>query len=132
MSWRYSQSTGDLARLVNGAVVFTVVKTGYSGHAEGLNNPDMEHVRGVGPIPRGQWRIGPPYDSDSLGPYTLPLWYLEDGNFDDSAAYGRSAFRVHGDNSARNRSASHGCIVLPRKVRELIAESSDSLLEVIA
>jgi hypothetical protein len=42
--------------------------------------------------------------------------------------FGRSLFRIHGDNSAHN--ASHGCIILSRKLRDQIAASQDRLLDV--
>ena len=47
-------------------------------------------------------------------------------------ANGRSAFLVHGDNSAGNHSASHGCIILNRIVRDRMRRSGDMGLEVTA
>lgn len=119
--WKYSQSTGNLYK--DGKPV----TKGYSGHgktlAEGRNNPAMEDEVAKGPIPRGMWRIGKPYNSQRVGPFALPL---EPINHD---AHGRTAFRIHGDNKANN--ASHGCIILPRLVREAIWNSGDRLLEVV-
>jgi hypothetical protein len=46
MSWTYKQSTGELDH--NGAAI----GAGYSGHGAGLNNPAMQNVHDVGPIPR--------------------------------------------------------------------------------
>lgn len=45
----YNQS----GHLTIGVVEFTA----YSGHGNGLNNPDMEDIVGVGPIPRGEWEV---------------------------------------------------------------------------
>jgi type VI secretion system (T6SS) effector TldE1-like protein len=132
VTWIYRQSTGDLAHVTADTAgrIDTfggLPGAGYSGHGEGLNNPAMQHVRSVGPIPRGRWTIGAPYDSDTVGAFALPL--LPDP---DTETFGRSAFVIHGDNYHQDRSASRGCIVLPRKVREAIHESDDSELEVVA
>ncbi len=51
-SWTYKQSTGELFK--DGKLI----ETGYSGSLTNKNNPDREHVRGMGPIPRGTWKIG--------------------------------------------------------------------------
>jgi hypothetical protein len=45
-------------------------------------------------------------------------------------ALGRSLFRIHGDNAQND--ASHGCVILPRNIRELIWNSGDRALTVIA
>jgi hypothetical protein len=46
--------------------------------------------------------------------------------------YGRSAFLIHGDNFQNDRSASSGCIILPRTVRETVWDRGDHLLTVLA
>jgi|SRR6185369_16627747 len=119
MSWRYRQSTGELSCACCGRVV----AVGYSGHGEGRNNPAMEASAGVGPIPAGQWSIGPMRDSPSLGPVVMDLVPV------GHDAHGRSLFRIHGDNAAHD--ASHGCIVLPRPARALIGASPERTLEVV-
>jgi hypothetical protein len=43
----------------------------------------------------------------------------------------RTAFRIHGDNRAQNHSASEGCIIENRNVRNQIANSGDNCLIVI-
>lgn len=127
MTWTWDQSAGELRH--NGELV----ARGYSGRGAGINNPAMEAVRSVGPIPRGRWRIRSPYNSPRVGPYVLPVWATDDGAFDDvHGRTRRSAFRIHGDNRAGNRTASHGCIILPRAIRERIWKSGDRDLEVVA
>jgi hypothetical protein len=42
--------------------------------------------------------------------------------------FGRSLFRIHGDNASHD--ASHGCIILGPLVRRRIAESGDTELTV--
>jgi hypothetical protein len=66
-------------------------------------------------------------NSPNTGPFTI---VLEPEPGTDTC--GRSAFRIHGDNSRGDRSASHGCIILPRTVRETIWRSGQRLIEVIA
>lgn len=121
MTWTYVQATGELRHSDS-----TTRAVGYSGHGEGLNNSAMEHIPRVGPIPRGRWTIGAPRDSERVGPFAMPL--TPD---DDTATFGRTLFLIHGDNRKRDRSASHGCIILPRVIREEIWESADTDLEVI-
>jgi len=49
----YFQKSGNL--ISNSGELMCV---GYSGHGEGKNNPDMQHVKSIGPIPRGANIIG--------------------------------------------------------------------------
>lgn len=122
--WTWDQSAGELRH--NGRLV----AKGYSGAGEGRNNPELEHVRQVGPIPRGRWKIGSPRNSKAIGPYVLPVFAV-DGQLDDvHARTRRSAFRIHGDN--RTGTASKGCIILARPIREQIWKSGDRDLEVVA
>jgi hypothetical protein len=119
--WTYHQRTGALARSGE------TLGHGYSGHGPGLDNPDRENDSGIGPIPRGRWRIGSFGDGHPhLGPFVAPLAPL------GHDAHGRCAFFIHGDNALGDRSASHGCIVLIRPLREAIARSGDHDLEVLA
>jgi hypothetical protein len=124
--WTWDQSAGVLSR--DGKVV----STGYSGKGRGKNNPAMQGVVGTGPIPAGRWKIVGKYDSQRVGPYALTL-HADDGKLDDThAGTGRGAFRIHGDSVSRPGDASNGCIILPRKIRELIWTSGDRDLEVVA
>lgn len=121
MTWLYAQSTGDLSHDGEAA------GAGYSGHGEGLNNPAKQDVPDVGPIPQGTYTIGPPRDPpDHLGPVALPLTHVSGDIF------GRSGFFIHGDNAAGNHSASDGCIILVREIRQEIVDSGDATLQVIA
>lgn len=126
MSWVWSQTAGTLT--YGGALV----SRGYSGAGRGKNNPSLQGVQGVGPIPAGRWLIVNRYDSKSVGPYALTLHAL-DGQVDDvHAPTGRSAFRIHGDSIRAPGTASRGCIILPRAVRERIWGSGDRQLLVVA
>lgn len=63
MAWKYEQSTG---RLYYGS---ELVETGYSGSLTNKNNPDRQQVKGMGPLPRGTYRIAG--HSRSKGPAPL-------------------------------------------------------------
>ena len=119
MPWRYTQATGELHNPQG-----DLVATGYSGHGEGVNNPAMERVECVGPIPRGEWMVGQAYQHARLGPVTMNLAMMS------GDAFGRTLFRIHGDTGRGDRSASEGCIILPRSVRVAIDASDDGVLVV--
>jgi len=124
--WIWDQSAGELRR--DGRLV----SRGYSGKGRGKNNPALQNVPGVGPIPRGRYRIGAPYESKNVGPFTLPLYAIDAKPDDDThQPTGRSGFRVHGDSIKAPGTASRGCIILPRAVREAIWRSGDRILEVV-
>ena len=122
----YEQATGKLFRRSPG-LALELVAQGYSGRSIGLNAPDAQHVPGVGPIPRGDYRIDEPRRHVRLGPLALPLVPVLQGLMG-----GRSGFYIHGDNRHANRSASSGCIILERSVRALIARSRPATLTVVA
>lgn len=91
-------------------------------------DPTAEALPNVGPIPRGTWTIGPAYTHATLGPVTMNLNMIASDN--PSAPFGRAAFRIHGDRQAAPGWASHGCIVVGRTARDLIAASADKVLRV--
>lgn len=114
MTWAYSQGHGALTH--NGSPV----GYGYSGNGAGLNNHSMEADAGVGPIPCGHWHIDR-WDAQhsDKGPC---VGVLEPVGHN---AHGRSEFLIHGDNSAANHSASHGCIILGPALRHAMRDSND-------
>lgn len=96
----------------------------YSGRGFGLDNPAAEKMAGVGPIPRGEYHIGLPQNPvGHLGPLAMPL--LPTAATND---FGRNGFFMHGDNMSLDHSASHGCIVAGRSIREMVAVSTDRTL----
>lgn len=119
MSWTYHQATGELFKADGERVGL-----GYAGFGLGKNNPAMEQVEGLGPVPRGGYLIGPAYDHHRLGPLTMNLTPDIDNEM-----FGRSVFRIHGDNPTHD--ASHGCIVQDHNVRVLVNRSDDKRLEVV-
>lgn len=123
MTWFYVQSTGELHEPSG-----KTLAKGYSGNTAGLNNPSAQARIGVGPIPVGEYTVGPPHvPVDHLGPVALPLWPAPANNM-----HGRSGFFMHGDNAAMNHTASHGCIIMPPIVRRAVNASADKRLHVVA
>src|SRR5690606_10237056 len=110
LDWVYSQSTGNLSyqppASQGGGPPAPVASGGYSGNGSGYNNPGMQNVPNVGPIPQGGWDIGVPYNSPNVGPFAIPL-----SPKSDTDDFGRTDFRIHGDNSCMCGSASEGCII---------------------
>lgn len=122
--WTYQQSTGRLDH--SG----TDIQIGYSGHGEGLNNPSMQDVVGVGPLPQGRYTIGKSYLHPRLGRVTMNL---EPNPANDM--FGRSAFRIHGDNPQMDHTASDGCMIFDYATRCRVSDAvdaGDSELEVVA
>lgn len=121
--WTYKQSTGDM--LHDGENFATA----YAGRREGLNNPAMQNVEKIGPLPQGRYKIGPAYQHPRLGSVCM--------NLEPDAAnemFGRSDFRIHGDNAWLDHSASEGCIVLgiPWRMKIKIAvRAGENILEVV-
>lgn len=118
--WTYHQKTGELFD-ASGALI----ATGYSGHLEGRNNPDLQEHRGIGPIPRGTYVIGEPFNSESHGPFCMALEPAAENEM-----FGRSGFLIHGDKIGAPGTASLGCVILPREIREQVWNSGDRHLEV--
>ena len=124
--WQYSQSTGQISHVDNSTGNSTPVGNGYSGNGAGLNNGSMQNQPYVGPIPTGSYYILPPVDNPNTGSLSLPLEPEPGTN-----TYNRSGFFIHGDNPYMNNSASEGCIVTNRNVRQQISNSSDNELIVV-
>jgi len=119
--WIYAQKTGQLRQNGN------LVATGYSGFEQGKNNPSMQAVHDVGPIPQGDWTIsGPPVNTAEHGPFVLTLSPASGTN-----TFGRGGFLIHGDAINAPGTASKGCIIMPRPAREQVWNSGDTQLEVV-
>lgn len=115
----YKQKTGELFDADN-----KLIGKGYAGAGVGKNNPNMEDVKNVGPLPKGIYHIGEPYDSLHTGQFTLSL--IPDPS---NKMYGRSDFKIHGDNGLGT--ASEGCICIDRISRIRANGELDKTLKVI-
>ena len=120
--WIYQQSTGKLS---HSGIGRHLVGTGYSGHGAGVNNPALQSEHCIGPLPVGTYDIGAPITHPRLGPVSMHLSQTSGEDF------GRDGFWIHGDNGLGNQSASEGCIVMARDVREQVADSGDMDLAVV-
>ena len=119
MTWTYKQSTGELQH--NGEFQ----GNGYSGTGSGRNNPALQNIAGIGPIPQGQYVIGPAHSDGPLGPCVMNL-----DPAPGTDTFSRTLFRIHGDSV--NHDASHGCIVLGPSIRHDIALAFDRDLVVVS
>lgn len=124
--WTYKQSTGELLNPDSSRVA-----TGYAGgncgkNPEGVNNCSMETVHNIGPLPCGKYTFGTPVAHSQLGVFAIPL--IPDPM---NVMYGRGGFFCHGDTESMTQSASEGCIIMPRNIRNMMAESDDHQLQVI-
>jgi hypothetical protein len=122
--WEYRQIGELWYRDATGA---SFVEHGYSGAGSGRNNAAMQSIHNVGPIPQGNWTIvSLTIENTPHGPYVLHLAACENTN-----TFGRSGFLIHGDSIKAPGTASQGCIILPRAIRERIWQSNDRQLTVI-
>jgi len=96
----------------------------YSGAGEGKNNPLLQHIANVGPIPVGAWLLGEV--DDTHGPLSIHLVHLF------GELWGRSGFLLHGDNALHIGASSEGCIIAAHPEREYLADCRDRLLIVVA
>jgi hypothetical protein len=108
MNLTYRQQTGQMVGFEFGA-------QGYSGNGKGLNNPAMQDVHGVGPLPQGDYTIEPPHDDAKVGPFAMRLVPAA-----TNTMFGRGDFLIHGDNAQENHTASEGCIIMSRDARVAI------------
>jgi hypothetical protein len=126
MPWIFEQSTGRLYNPSGG-----LVATGYAGgncgkNKEGVNNPDAQDQPSIGPLPCGFYTFAEPVPQSRLGPFAIPL--TPD---DSNVMFGRGSFYIHGDSLANPGSASEGCVIMPRNVRNDMWSSDDHRLQVV-
>lgn len=122
--WTYEQKTGKLFNPDGNRVA-----TGYAGgnggkNPEATNNPDMQDVENMGPLPRGIYVMETPLKQSKLGPFAIPLT-----PHPMNEMFGRRGFYMHGDTTPAGN-ASHGCIIMPRIVRRQCWDSIDHVIEV--
>lgn len=117
--WTYIQKTGEFLHECEH------VGFGYAGRDDGKNNPEMQSVKGIGPLPVGIYHAEPPAAHPTVGRYAIHL-IPDPGN----EMYGRSSFFLHGDSSEHPGLASHGCIVQSRLTREAFWDSGDHMIRV--
>lgn len=109
--FRYEQSSGALV-LVNDDYECPLHVCA-AGRADGLNNPEMQHVRNVGPLPRGRYHMRVVEHPRFASPAIRLDWssFQKEG----MENFGRSGFFIHGG------SKSEGCILVNGCIRALVA-----------
>lgn len=112
---RWLNSTGVVVSLV-----------AYAGRDAGKNNPAMQDVKGIGPLPCGLYEACEPHDDAVVGAYAMRLTPSPANEM-----FGRNSFFLHGDSVEHPGLASHGCIVLPRALREKFWLSGDHKILVL-
>ena len=119
--WIFTQKTGQIAQDAK------VVAAGWAGQGKGKNNPDMQDVESIGPLPCGLYTIQAPHDNPHTGPFTMDL--IPDPT---NQTFGRKDFRIHGAAFKDPELSSEGCIIQARSVRERIWASGDRKLQVVS
>lgn len=112
----------------DGTIDYTA--SGYAGHGPGVNNPGMQNVPGIGPLPQGDYTIAAMRNNRTgSGRVLRNSMRLEPDAGNEM--YNRDGFLIHGDNNRHDRSASEGCIILGSDARKRIPESNDNCLRVV-
>jgi hypothetical protein len=134
MSWTYQQNSGKLLDPEG-----RVIGIGYAGGDCGLqplgkNNPAMENIPNVGPLPAGNytadWMV---QVHPKLGRYVIHLAPdAETAAKIDSYGRASDSFFCHGDNISSPGNGSDGCIVQSLDVRTAFWESVDHGLIVVS
>jgi hypothetical protein len=125
----YEQSTGRLYD-AHGARLGIGYAGGDRGNVpQGVNNPAMQNIPNVGPLPCGIYTIEAPIDHPECGKYFLRLI--------PSAAnqmFGRGGFGMHGDlvSAPGKQEASDGCPIQELATRIAVWTGGDHTLEVVA
>ncbi len=100
---------------------------GYSGSPQYKNDSSATHIKDQGPIPVGLYKMKEPVDTEKHGAYVL--WLEPDR---ENEMLGREDFGIHGDKKGFPGTASEGCIIQSRGVREAMWKSGDHDLKVVA
>ena len=123
----FKQSTGELTYCWRESRV-EITSHAWAGNHAGKNNPAMQDVRCVGPLPQGKYFIEQPVTHPHLGPFAMHL--IPDSS---NQMFGRDAFYIHGPSMGNNRGQeSMGCIIADRQSRENLWATGARELRVVA
>ena len=127
-----SQTTGIVTK-DNGIVVCTTAFMGNNYRPDtnptgikGRNNPLMQDVHFIGPLPQGVYRVGEWGMHHPVGDLSAPLTQIA------GETYGRNAFFIHGPGGADPENSSEGCIVIPHNDRVAVAALQPETITVTA
>lgn len=112
---QFSQSSGKYHFVDGDTIEF--LGCGWSGNGNGKNNPEMQHFVGIGPLPRGIYKMIDPVKHPRLGYFAIKLMPNSENEM-----FGRNDFWIHGPSlSAFNHGQeSKGCPIADRLLREKI------------
>jgi RHS repeat-associated protein len=130
LCWIYYESTGTMLHVDSNGYADYAAK-GYAGIGAGYNNPDMQGVKNIGPLPQGGYTIQPQKDNITNGPHKRRL--LASMRLTPNAAnemYERYGFLIHGPHDNDRQDSSNGCPIFSRNVRDDIGDSGDNCLRV--
>ena len=128
LDWIFSQSTGQMSYQPPASIGGgppQPIGQGYSGNGPGLNNPAMQNVQNVGPLPQGTYTIGPQQDNGNL---TQSMRLTPDPA---NQMFNRDRFLIHGPHANDQQDSSNGCPVFNRNIRNQIGNSGDNVLRVV-
>ena len=112
---RYEQSNGSVW-LVNGQYDLPLAE-GYAGRGLHRDRPESQCLKNEGPLPQGV------YSMRVLGNPNFAAPAIKLVAIEGTDLCGRSGFWVHGNNAEND--ASHGCVVLDRAARRVLASLID-------
>lgn len=121
--WVFTIAIGQLRNEGTGTIYYEI----YSGDAAHKNDYLACNLADKGPIPPGVYWIGEARDTPDHGPEFIPLIPVP-----GSVMFGRSSFGMHGDNINHPGEASHGCVIGPRNVRDLVSADQHGLFVVLS
>ncbi len=115
MNWKFESGTGKIWGSTN-----NYLGIGYAGQGAGKCNPEMENVKGIGPLPHGLWKpvqffaVHP-----TVGKDAVRVDPADQETLDRVKKYGRDpmSFFMHGDSIEHPGLASHGCMVEQHDIR---------------
>ena len=132
MNLNFSQSSGIITQ-DNGVVVTVRAFAGNNYRPDhnpdglkGRNNPLMQDVHFIGPLPQGLYRVGEWGDHPPVGQNSAPLTQI------GGETYGRSAFFMHGPGGEDPENSSEGCIVIPHDDRLKVIALNPATITVTA
>jgi len=102
------------------------IGTGYAGKGADKNNPNDDAVKGLGPLPDGDYQLSEPFTDEEKGPLVFGL--IPDPK---NEMHHRGSFMIHGDSIKDPGNASEGCMVQDHNVRQYIKDSGCRQLTVV-
>ena len=123
MNLNYSQSQHQLTD--DDGNVVAPPDACFAGNHEGLNNPAMQNVGFIGPLPQGVYSVGDWGEHGALGPNSAPLTQVS------GDTYGRNNFFCHGPGGHDPSQCSEGCIVVEAEYRQKVIDLAPDTITVV-